>query len=113
MLKGKGKRKMNENDQAMKIVKKLWQPNWKHQEVVVLVQAKQKEHVASLDIIDSKGCFESVVLKWKKKITTIMDSRYNAHMWNELVGASTIKIDIFFILAFFPTSKIQVTFWVS
>jgi hypothetical protein len=36
-VKGNGKRKMNENDQAMKIVKKPWQPNWKHQEVVVLV----------------------------------------------------------------------------
>ncbi len=57
----------------------------------MLVQAKQKEHVASLDVIDSRGYFESVVLKWKKQFTTIMDSRYNAHMWNELAGASIIR----------------------
>jgi len=43
-----------------------------------LVQAKQEEHVASLDIGDLGDCFKTVVLKWKKIFTTVMNFGYNA-----------------------------------
>ncbi len=44
--------------------KHCWNQWWyEYQEVVTLVQAKQDEHVASLDIIDLKDCFKTVVLK--------------------------------------------------
>ncbi len=46
---------------------------------MALVQAEW-EHLASLDVIDLKYCFESVVLKWEKKITIVMDFGYNAHI---------------------------------
>jgi len=55
-------------------------PNWEHQEVVALVQAKWEEHLASLDVIDLRDYSESVVLKWEKEFTTTMDFGYNAHI---------------------------------
>jgi hypothetical protein len=43
-----------------------------------LFQAKQEEHVASLDIVDLRDCFRTVVLKWRKIFTTVMNFCYNA-----------------------------------
>jgi hypothetical protein len=43
----------------MKPIKKPQYPNWEHQEIVCLVQAKRNEPVASLDVVNFKDCFES------------------------------------------------------
>jgi len=33
------------------------QPNWEHNEVIALIQAKNDDHMASLDVVDSRDCF--------------------------------------------------------
>ncbi len=64
----------------MKPIKKPQYPNWEHQEIVCLVQAKKDEPIASLDVVNFKDCFESVVMKWKKVFMTMMGVDHNTHM---------------------------------
>jgi hypothetical protein len=46
--------------------KKTHQPNWEHGKILVLVKAQRDEHIASLNIIDGRDKFETVVTKWNK-----------------------------------------------
>jgi hypothetical protein len=64
----------------MKPIKKPQYPNWEHQEIVCLVQAKRDEPIASWDVVNFKDCFESVVMKWKKVSMTMMGVDHNTHM---------------------------------
>jgi len=43
------------------------QSNSEHQEIASLVHAKREEHNASIiGVVDSKDCFKSAIVKWKK-----------------------------------------------
>ncbi len=55
----KGREKHISDDTASEVrsIKKPTQPNWEHQEVVSLVQAKKDEHIASLDVVDSRDYY--------------------------------------------------------
>jgi hypothetical protein len=61
-------------------IKKLRWPNWEHQHIVSLVQAKKHEHNASLGVVDSKDCFKNTHVKWKKIGTLMMGCGHNAHV---------------------------------
>jgi hypothetical protein len=64
----------------LKPIKKPQYPNWKHQEIICLVQANRVEPDTSLDVVNFKDCFESVVMKWKKVSVTMMGVGHNTHV---------------------------------
>ncbi len=68
----------------MKAIKKPKQPNWECQEIVSLVQAKRKEHNASIGVVDSRDCFENTIVKWKEIVTLVMASSHSAYVRNRL-----------------------------
>ncbi len=45
-----------------------------------LVQANRVEPNTSLDVVNFKDCFESVVMKWKKVVVTMMGVDHNIHV---------------------------------
>ncbi len=59
-LKSKSTSKLNN-------AKKSRQPNWEYQEVMALIQAKRKEYLVGLDMVDMRDQFENVTsCKWSK-----------------------------------------------
>jgi hypothetical protein len=51
----------------VKDIMKPKQSNSEHQEIASLVHAKREEHNASIiGVVDSKDCFKSAIVKWKK-----------------------------------------------
>jgi hypothetical protein len=55
-----------ESDSNKLSTKKSWEPNWEHQEVMTLIQAKWKEYIARLNMVDLKYWFKDVKCKWQK-----------------------------------------------
>lgn len=53
-----------ESDYNKLNTKKSWQPNWEHQEVMALIEAKQEEYIARLNKVDLKYQFKDVKCKW-------------------------------------------------
>jgi hypothetical protein len=49
---------------------------------LVLVKAKKNEHIASLDIIDGRDKFETVVTKWNKISTKVMNVGFSTQARN-------------------------------
>lgn len=62
--------------------RKTSQPNWEHGEILILVKAKRDEHIANLDIIDGKDKFETVVTKWNKISTQVMNAWFSTQARN-------------------------------
>jgi hypothetical protein len=55
-------------------LKKPWQPNWEHKEVLVLIIAKKDEHIAGLDQVNPRDKFETSMKKWKTISKVVMNA---------------------------------------
>lgn len=65
-------------------LKKLYQANWEYTKKVSLIMVKQNENLVSVDKVDSKHMFESLIMKWKKIIATMNKDNHSIHMKNGL-----------------------------
>jgi hypothetical protein len=71
--KNKGKKPIKNFEPSVKIqVRKPRQPNWEHGNIIVLVVAKRKEHMANIEQVDGCDQFETIVTKWKNVSKIIM-----------------------------------------
>jgi len=64
-------------------MKKLRQPNWEHNEILVLIKSKRNEHLMNLDMVDVQVQFKIVVTKWKWILVPIMNACYSTHLCND------------------------------
>lgn len=44
-------------------MKKLHQPNWEHNEILILIKSKRNEHLVNLDMVDVQVQFKIVMTK--------------------------------------------------
>ncbi len=65
-------------------LRKLYQANWEYTKMVSLIKVKQDEHLASINKVDSKHMFESLIMKWKKIIATHNKDNHFIDMKNGL-----------------------------
>ncbi len=56
---------------------KTHQPNWEHGKILAHVKAKRDEHIASLNTIDGRDKFETIVTKWNKISAQVMNAWFS------------------------------------
>jgi hypothetical protein len=70
------------NYSAQVQAKKVNQPNWEHGGVLTLAKAKGDEHITNFAIVDTQNKFETMVTKWNKISTQVMNARCSIHLRN-------------------------------
>jgi len=71
---------MQGSNRIVNEVRSIWkprQPNRENHDVVALVEAKRDEHINSLDMVNFKDNFESVMNKWKKILPSMMGASHH------------------------------------
>jgi hypothetical protein len=70
--------------------------NWEHREILAFIQAKKKEHEASLVEVDGRHTFEIIISEWRKILMIVKIVGCSNHVindptcknkWGSLVGA--------------------------
>ncbi len=60
--------------------------NWEHEDIFALIVVKKKKHIATLDRVDPRYQFPTVVIKWKNIGTNVMKEGCFQHTRNGLMS---------------------------
>jgi hypothetical protein len=80
----KNKRRVKENQKPILIIlsRSSNDQTRNTKKIVSVVQTEICGHNVSLDVVDSRDCFENTIMKWKKIVALMMGCGHNAHVRN-------------------------------